>query len=456
MSALKIYRGAGQIGGCCTEITSGGERVLIDFGANLPDTDALISDDKLVSQVFDGRPVNGLLFTHPHGDHYGLYKKAPAGTPMYIGPLAKDILRILVSRLDYISEEPGLPVVEKMETYRDGEELGRFQSISVTPLGVDHSAPDAYMFYIETAGKKILFTGDFRDHGILGDGDKLWDTLARHVPKGIDLLVTEGTMLSRTGTDAPGAVRTEEQLGMEAEKLFRQRKYNFVLVSSTNLDSIMEFYHHAPEESCFVCDDYQAEIMLTAMGARKDYPRYHPSASHPVIHVLWKPRAGSTRERQAAYTETRCAALRELAGKLGVSLDFQVADPSLMYSNGFVMLVRKNSTPGRLNVFERMRDKFYSVDGQIIYSMWDGYLEGRHADKSLIRYIGNCRCKHLHTSGHAYVDTIAQLMETVDPRVIVPMHTECAQNFKKLPEFARWWGRVRELKDGMPLPLDTL
>lgn len=43
MTDLTILRGSHQIGGCCTEIISGGERILIDLGANLPDADAPIS-----------------------------------------------------------------------------------------------------------------------------------------------------------------------------------------------------------------------------------------------------------------------------------------------------------------------------------------------------------------------------------------------------------------------------
>lgn len=35
MSELTIHRGSHQIGGCCTEISAGGHRILIDFGANL-------------------------------------------------------------------------------------------------------------------------------------------------------------------------------------------------------------------------------------------------------------------------------------------------------------------------------------------------------------------------------------------------------------------------------------
>ena len=32
MAELTIYRGTHQIGGCCTELTCGGERILIDLG----------------------------------------------------------------------------------------------------------------------------------------------------------------------------------------------------------------------------------------------------------------------------------------------------------------------------------------------------------------------------------------------------------------------------------------
>ena len=453
---LIIHRGSHQIGGCCTELSAGESRILIDLGADLPDTNASVSDDTLLSVVFDGRPIDGLLFTHPHGDHYGLYKKTPEGVRMYIGPLAKDLLKVLVSRLDFITKDRGLPAVERMGTYQDGQELQAFRDISVRPIGVDHSAPDAYMFYIQAAGKKILFTGDFREHGLFGGEDRFWRRLEERVPRGIDLLVTEGTMLSREQAVSTNTLQTEEQLGAKAEELFRRHKYNFVLVSSTNLDSVMEFYHHTPEGYCFVCDDYQAEILLTAMKARKDHPLYQPSAKHPVIHVPWKPWKGSTKHRQAAYMKKRCAQLREQAKQADVRLDFQVADARQMHANGFVMLARKNSVPERPNVFERMRDKFYPLDGQIIYSMWSGYLEERYADEALLRFIGGRPYETLHTSGHAYVETIAKLMETVDPKWVVPMHTQRAEEFSSIPAFARWKDRVRVLQDGEALPLDQL
>jgi ribonuclease J len=450
MFNVTIYRGTHQIGGCCTELACKGERVLIDLGANLPDSDTSIRDDELAAKVFDGRPVAGVLFTHPHGDHYGLYKKVPGDVPMYIGPMAKEILKILVSRLDHISGEKGLPAIERMQTYQAGRELGAFQNVRVLPLYVDHSAPDAYMFYIQAAGKKILFSGDFRDHGIVGEKDRLWRTLEKFVPRGIDLLITEGTMLSRRAEAAVNSVWTEEQLGQRAKELFRQHKYNFVLVSSTNLDSIMEFYHHTPEGMQFVCDTYQAEVMLTAMKgmeAKGNYPRYQCAARQPVIQVL-------NGNRQ----EERMSLLSQLGAALKKPVGVEPAGSSDLYHKGFVMLARKNAglSANRKNVFEIMRDKFYPVDGQIIYSMWDGYLKPEHADQALINFIGGRPIEHLHTSGHAYVETIARLIETVDPKVIVPMHTERAEEFSSIREFAPYKDRVRVLKDGEPLSLESI
>ena len=296
---------------------------------------------------------------------------------MYIAPVAKEILKVLVSRLDYLSGEKGLPVLERMRTYRAGEELGAFQNIRMLPFYVDHSAPDAYMFYIQAAGKKILFSGDFRDYGIVGERDWLWRTLEKFVPKGIDLLVTEGTMLSRKAEAASSPVQTEEQMCQRAEEMFRRHKYNFVLVSSTNLDSIMEFYHHTPKGMHFVCDAYQAEVILTAMHGMErkgNYPQYQPSDGHSTIWV---------KARHCPWSH-----LHRLGSSLKKPVEIAPISDDKLKRAGFVMLVRKNTNPVRKTIFEEMRDEFYPLDGQIIYSMWDGYLKPEHADRALIDFIG--------------------------------------------------------------------
>ena len=128
---ITIYRGIHQIGGCVTEIQAGGSRIIIDFGSNLQGNKALnvLSDEEIIQKVFpqDGSKAKceADLFTHYHGDHYGLYKRVPEGVPMYIGMTAKKILEIITKRLDYIQKEKGLYKVQVMHTYQIGKKKYR-------------------------------------------------------------------------------------------------------------------------------------------------------------------------------------------------------------------------------------------------------------------------------------------------------------------------------------------
>lgn len=53
----------------------------------------------------------------------------------------------------------------------------------------------------------------------------------------------------------------------------------------------------------------------------------------------------------------------------------------------------------------------------------------------------------LHTSGHAYAETIEKVIRLTNPKVIIPMHTECADTFGSIPAFAPYRDRVKVLKD---------
>lgn len=257
---ITIYRGSHQIGGCVTEIKTENHRIVIDFGQNLPDskTDDVKTDEELLHMVFNGKPCDGVLFTHYHGDHIGMYKNIPRDIPQYIGSTAKKILEILTRKLDTAPQtaEKGLPRIQRMKEFSPGRKISEFGDIQVTPFVVDHSALDAYMFLIEIDGKKILFTGDFREHGIAGERNTLEKLINAYIGK-VDILITEGTMLSRREEMRWNPIQTERDLGRRARELFQANKESVILVSSTNLDSIMEFYHALPWGMDFVCSMFR-------------------------------------------------------------------------------------------------------------------------------------------------------------------------------------------------------
>lgn len=421
---ITIYRGSHQIGGCVTEIKTENHRIVIDFGQNLPDSkaDDVMTDVELLRSIFHGESCDGVLFTHYHGDHIGMYKNIPKDIPLYIGSTAKKILEILTEKLDSIPEtvEKGLPRVQGMKEFCPGQEISKFGDIRVTPFVVDHSALDAYMFLIEIDGKKILFTGDFREHGIAGEGNTLEKMVNKYIGK-VDILITEGTMLSRREEAKWNPIQTEKDLGKRARELFQENKESVILVSSTNLDSIMEFYHALPWGMGFVCDAYQAKLMLAAMEDKgKYYPKYRPEMIHGKPRSLF------------------------IVGKmegLGREQNCYKAEFDILMNKGFTMLARESKP-----MFAGIMAKF--PDPLIIYSKWSGYLGGEHANAKIQKFIGNHRMEKLHTSGHAYVETIEKLIRLTNPEVIIPMHTECAEEFGKIEAFVPYCDKVRVLQDG--------
>ncbi len=239
---IKVHRGHDQIGGSIIEISTETTKILIDFGEELSPHQEIDTD--LILQNCDA-----VFFTHYHGDHIGLFKTIPTDIPIYLGEIAKQIFLSLVSRVDYENLHLAQRFLELAPL-----RIIRIGDIEVTPLFVDHSAFDAYMFLIKAEGKTILHTGDFRGHGYRSKG--LLPTLHKYVGK-LDILITEGTCLSRTDKE----VLSEQELQSKAKVLMSDKKYVFVVCSSTNIDRIAAFYHANPKGRYFLCDSYQKEIL---------------------------------------------------------------------------------------------------------------------------------------------------------------------------------------------------
>lgn len=184
---ITIHRGIDQIGGCITEIATTKARILIDLGQNLPNGDGVIQDDfaNLESVETITKDVNAIFYTHYHGDHLGLFHLVPDNIEQYIGTVAKRVSLCKHQCLSYIKGREDISAMEiskleRMITFEPKHKI-MIGDIQVTPYFVSHSAYDAYMFLIETNGKRILHTGDFRGHGYLSKG--LLPTIENHILK---------------------------------------------------------------------------------------------------------------------------------------------------------------------------------------------------------------------------------------------------------------------------------
>lgn len=258
-----IHRGTHQIGGCATEVRTQNTRILIDFGAELPDAAGYLPPDDLkISGLNCGTPdFDGVLLTHYHGDHLGLIAQIPNSIPIYLGRNAIAIHQIYVKRLG-ANVSDGVRKAADRLCPLDALSSFAIGDIKVTPIPADHSAWDALMFLIEAEGKRILHTGDFRLHGFRG---KNTIQLLSRYAAGADILIIEGTQLSGGRREAISEQALQEKIKDEIE----QNKYVFALCASTNIDRLASFYNATPKGRYFLCDSYQKDILdAVRSGAR--------------------------------------------------------------------------------------------------------------------------------------------------------------------------------------------
>jgi ribonuclease J len=104
---------------------------------------------------------------------------------------------------------------------------------------MDHSAYDAYSFLVEADGKRLFYTGDFRDHGLRGEW---FEDLLNNPPKYVDFLITEGTNLGKNQSgvfEAGGLYPTEAALiEPMADEIRRTSGLALIAFSPQNVDRV--------------------------------------------------------------------------------------------------------------------------------------------------------------------------------------------------------------------------
>jgi ribonuclease J len=395
---ITIHRGCNQIGGCVTEYEHNGWRLFVDYGEQLPGA-PMSGDLKIDGLTHGDLSHSALLLTHYHSDHIGNIDKIPDAVPIYMGRVGHKIAYTLE---DYKSNR-----VEKARKIKDRLELVKtfaplesfkFGDFKILPITIDHSAFDAYAFRIEVAGVSVFHTGDFRTHGFRsGKFEKLITKYVGHV----DYLVCEGTNVARGNIEA----LSEHDLQKEFEQQFRRHKINIVYASSTNIDRLFSLYHAACHANLrFYVDEYQKKILDAVIKTDTLWVKsslYH--FDEPFLTIL------------------RCD--KQDNGEFEYTPGFH--DAIKMY--GGVFMARTNKR------FENLLSKFPTENKQIYLSKWKGYVEegNQTRDEKLVAALGNDFIT-LHTSGHCDMESIHKLIALLQPKGIIPIHTDSPENFAAL------------------------
>jgi ribonuclease J len=384
--SLTVHRSAHEIGGNCIELSAGDSRILLDIGRPL---DAPEDSTRLLPRTLDlERPLAGVLISHPHQDHYGLLCEAPADWPVFCGEGTRRLMAITEALRRRA-------LAQTITTWRSGRwlEIGPFR---ITPRLTDHSAFDAHMLLIEVAGKRILYSGDFRTHG---RKSALPRGLMAYPPRDLDVLVMEGTNL---GSAKP--TQSEKDLEADFVRLFKETPGRvFVAWSAQNIDRTVTMYRACKRTGRTLVVDLYTASVLEALADLGTIPQ--PSWDHLTVVI--------TKGLRQMYARTGQEEFVARAASHGISASKMARD-----QRNWVVMVRPSLIPDFVakGIVPTPQDAWS-------YSMWRGYLD-KEDGKALQSWFeaGGSRAVHLHTSGHASPADLRAFARAMSPKLLIPVH----------------------------------
>ena len=410
-----IHRGSKQIGGSCVEVESCGQRLLIDLGLPL-DADENKSQylPKVNGLDATDPTLLGVLISHPHLDHFGLLAHISPEIPVGMGPAARRILEAAASFL-----LGNWPTPAKGWNYQSEQsfDIGPFR---VTPFLVDHSAYDAYALQIESGGKSIFYSGDFRAHGRKA---ALFERLVANPPTNVDTLLLEGSSLGRLNDDQrfPSEGEIEAQL---VQAFSTTEGLALVHTSAQNIDRVVSILRASKRTGRKLIIDLYTAAILEATGNHNI-----PQSDWPNV-ALFVPQAQRIQIKKNAWFDL----LKRHA-------------TNRIYIEHLQKAPRKSTLLFRpLHRFDLERGECL-VGAAYIYSQWEGYWERGSYDM-----VKDWLEKHaipkssIHTSGHASPVDLKQFAAAINPRKVVPIHSFAPERYSDLfsnvqsYDDGEWWG----------------
>jgi len=416
---FKIHRGTQEIGGSCVEIWTDTTKIVVDIGMPLVVSDGQEFNFKQYEKLttkelvqngilpdIDGlyenstSKVDGILISHYHQDHHGFLSYADISIPIFTGKATQSILEF--------SEEffKGQQLNNRFQNFTKDNSFS-IGDITIQPYWMDHSALDAYAFLIEANGKRLFYSGDFRGHG---RKDKVFKWFLHNAPQNVDYLLMEGTTIGRGRQTFPSEKDLEENF---IDIFNSKQEINFINTSAQNIDRLVTIYRACKRTNKLMVVDVYTAAIMKEMADYATIP--FPSPSFPEIKVMYP------------YFLSKM-----IADKIGKEFlyqfqPFKITKEEISERRKEIVFLIRPSMKGDIDRIDKMEN------GNFIYSMWSGYLE----QPKTKTFIGHLKSKgfsfhQVHTSGHADVETLKDMVTAMNPKNLVPIHTFDGDDYKDI------------------------
>ena len=418
---VTFYRGVRTIGGNLIDVEYGDSHVMFDFGCaydpgaaeqpqNLPDLVRLGLVPYLPG-IFDRDiPVPGhewhaddhahaaVFLSHAHLDHTKMINYLDRSIPLYASNDTKAVLEAMNTHDDFdfppYAREQGdasAPHTRPINGLPYGGVV-RIGAITVTLLQVDHDAYGASGYLIDTPDRRIAYTGDIRFHGFLQDKTYAFLAAARRA----DMLIMEGTALSfsEPGVGEPRQEVTEEEVceriaALVGDNAHRQITFNHY---PTNLDRIRHLVHSVPRMT--VLAEHEAAVYTAVTGER----------------VYWFRGPGEPEGADEAVT---------LDPELEVPLDVLLGDEGSYFW-------QLDDATRAAHQKDLKRGGLYVHTGAAPLGPYDpSYAPFFQSFADL-----GIDAQRISCDGHATVEREFEIIDTVRPHVLAPVHGEHPERYR--------------------------
>ncbi len=362
--------------------------------------------------------LDGILISHAHKDHYYGLPLINRNVLIYTGVDTEKIISA-----HYESTKRQMVTFErdlKWKLFRTGNVI-EIKGMKIFPVHVDHSIPAAYGFILNTSSGIIVYSGDFRMHGPLSwmTNDLIIKAKEQCVASSqdrVNLLICEGTHIHK------GAVESETIVKDQLEVLFQNAFFDYALVKydMVDWDRFRTFVDIAKKYNWKYIISEKEAYFYYLLNKKATYATMkNPNLKQDDnIYVLLKDATNFSWQKK----------IRSVFKKIGKENRLIEWDQLKTLDGKFLFYIT--------NFYSELK-KYLPLDskGVFISSSIDPYVEEfLEKSKSLEKkfYDLDIPSYRIQASGHAKPHDIAKFVRAIEPRTLIPVHTNSANLFTKL------------------------
>lgn len=456
LTSIKFYGGVDEIGGNRILVEDGDTRIFLDFGMSfskhgmffeeylkpryscvgmkdllemklLHYMDGIYREDLLclIGKEPHSEPyVNEVLLSHIHQDHSAYVSLLDERIPISCSEIslsyAKAMLeaghRSLETELCNFKKRPLInykcAAIPRIFNVREAEKPFKIGSIDVKPFAVDHSVPGAMAFLIHTSDMTLAYTGDLRLHGVRGNlTQKFVDEASG---EGVDVMLCEGTRIDEEESGS------EEFVAEGAHNVISECGHLVVAdFAYKDLDRFLTFYNLAKENDRKIIISKRHAYLLEELQNVSELKKSIPEINDENI-LIYVDRKKTGRFEKSDYDDwerrfvdltnaVKADWIRENQEDALVCLSFfDVNELIDIAPNAGSIYVHSTSEP---------HNEEQIFDEQRLNNWIDFFGLKKH---------------HFHCSGHASGKEIREMIQTINPKELVPIHTQQPELFEKM------------------------